>query len=119
MARAKRAGSGRLPGRGLRLPGLYRRLLEHERQVVRTPDPRWSRTDTGRRGEPCPKPWLRKSSILGALEAGEPVDLPTWRLGGRSYPDERLRVMPHADRSIVGWKVHCDDTVSPRRAADQ
>jgi hypothetical protein len=117
MARVKRAGTSSSSARrgGIHVPGIYGRLLEREREVVVTPDPRWFRTDAGRRGEPCPLHLMRTSLILAALKAGEPVEVPTYRLGGRSVPDDRLRRMPHEDRSIAGWLVHADDMVVPIR----
>jgi hypothetical protein len=122
MARTRRslgAGSASSHRGGIRVLGVYARLLEQERKRGNRIDPRWARTEAGRRGEPCPDEWREKSSLLPALEAGEPVELPSWRLGGLSEPDERLRRTPHDDRSIVGWLVHADDTVVPVRRGDE
>jgi hypothetical protein len=122
MARSRRrlgAGSASSPRGGVHVPGIYVRLLEQERGRGNRIDPRWARTEAGRRGDPCPDEWREKSLLLPALEAVEPVDLPSWRLGGFSEPDERLRRMPHEDRSIVGWLVHVDDKVVPVRRGDE
>lgn len=122
MARSRRrlgAGSPSSPRGGLKAPGVYARLLEKERERDNRADPRWARTEAGRRGEPCPDEWREKSRLLPALEAGEPVEVPTYRLGGRTVPDERLRRMPHEDRSITGWLVHADDVVVPVRRGDE
>lgn len=100
---------------GITVHGIYGRLLEHERENAGRPDPRWLRTEAGLRGEPCPEQWRAKSYLLDALEAGKPVELPSWRLGGHSEPDERLRRMLHEDRSLVGWLVYGDDVVVPVR----
>ncbi len=116
MARIRR---GSAPGRrgGITVPGIYGRLLERERENAGRPDPRWLHTEAGLRGEPCPDEFRSKSDLLDALEAGEPVEVPSWRLGGHSEPDERLRLTHHRDRSIVGWLVHSDDVVVPVRKA--
>jgi hypothetical protein len=55
---------------------LYQRILERER--VPRPDPRWSRTAAGKRGQPCPEHLLQKSVLLTVLERGEPAQLPGW-----------------------------------------
>jgi hypothetical protein len=111
-------------GPSFNVPGLYGRLLEHEREVVRTPDPRWAYTAEGKRGEPCPPQYLRKSYSLPALEAGEPVALPSWchHAGKPSFADlgpaipglnEKIRELEGRDPSIRGYMVQGDDTVVP------
>lgn len=117
MARLRRSSG--VGTQDIRIPGIYARLLEREREVVKTPDPRWARTEGGRRGELCAPDWLHKSPYLADLEADRPVELPVWRLGGRSEPDERLRRMRRRDRSIVVWLVHPDDVVMPVRRGDE
>ena len=77
----------------------------------RKPDPRW------RRGEPAPPEWMVKSRHLSHLEAGEPVRLASWELGGRSEPDERIYRL-RQDRSITGWTVTPNDEVIPERGFD-
>jgi hypothetical protein len=54
---------------------------------------------------------MHKSKYLADLEAGRPVELPVWRLGGHSEPDERIRRLKREDRSIRGFLVFSDDTV--------
>lgn len=129
MARVRRrGGAGAKPrgGSSVEVPGLYARLLEHERQVVQTPDPRWKYTDSGRLGERCPPRYLRKSLILAALERGERVRLPgwTWHAGDPTFAQlgpaipglrERCGEWESRDGSIVGWFCYADDTLIPYR----
>ena len=42
------------------------------------------------------------------LEAGEPVRVPRWRLGGSTVPDKQIRRLKR-DRGITGWAVCTDD----------
>lgn len=100
-----------LGGGAIRMPGLYQRLLSRERDRVQKPDPQW------RRGEPAPPEWMVKSRHLSHLEAGEPVRLASWELGGRSEPDERIYRL-RQDRSITGWTVTPNDEVIPERGFD-
>lgn len=122
MPRSRRqlgAGSTSSQRGGIKVPGVYAQLLKQERERDNRADPRWRRTEAGRRGEPCPPEWRQKSQLLSALEAGEPVEVPTHRLGGRTVPDERLRRAPHEDRSIVRWRVNADDVVVPLRRGEE
>jgi hypothetical protein len=119
VARVKRSSAAGAPSSarrgGIQVPGIYGRLLQQEQNP--RPDPRRKRTADGQTVEPCPEHLLPRSRTLQALEAGEPVDLPGWRLGGHSEPDERIRRLQRQDRSIVGWLVYADDTVVPQRNA--
>jgi hypothetical protein len=99
------------------VPGVYGRLLEHERENAGRPDPSWLNTGAGLRGEPCPEQYRENSYLLEALELGIPVEVPSWRLGGHSEPDERFRRMWFEDRSIVGWMEYSDDLAVPIRRA--
>lgn len=113
-------------GPGIRVPGLYARIFEHER--VTEPDPRWRFTEAGRRGDPCPPGYgqPRNSLILHALEAGDPVPLPGWcrHLGRAEFPDlgDALPGLAEAIDGLQGqhgkWVVlvvHSDDLVVPVR----
>lgn len=115
-------------GPGVRVPGLYARMLERER--VPRPDPRWSRTEAGRRGEPCPDHLMQKSLSLDALERGEPVQLPGWchHLGrsgftalGDALPGLREAISEMQDEygKWVVLMVSADDVVVPIRRGDQ
>jgi hypothetical protein len=54
--------------------------------------------------------------MLDALEAGEPVRVAWWQLGGHPVPDERIRQLKRQDRDITGWIVRPDDVVIPARS---
>jgi hypothetical protein len=97
---------------GLRVEGIYRQLLEYERRKCDEPDPRRLYTDNP--GDPAPV-FLRSRHLLRALEAGEAVRLPVWKLGGHTVPDERIRRLKREDRTITGWLVGPDDSVAPIR----
>jgi hypothetical protein len=127
VARTRRAsGTGSSPSRrgGIKVPGIYGRLLEHER--VPRPDPRWSHTAAGKRGEPCPDHLLQRSSTLPALELGEPVQLPGWchHLGRPTFPDlgDAVPGLREAISALQGeygkWVVlivYADDVMVPIR----
>jgi hypothetical protein len=112
-------------GPGVRVPGLYARIVEHQRVPV--PDPRWKWTEAGKRGEPCPDHLLRHDGKLSpALERGEPVQLPGWchHLGSPSFPDlgdavpalaEAIAGMQAEHGKWVVLMVHSDDMVVPVR----
>jgi hypothetical protein len=117
MARIARPGVGATRQGAVHVPGIYRRLLAQERQRAATPDPRWRHSPAAQRGEVCPADWLQSSPWLADLEAGGPVELPIWALGGHREPDERFRRLTREDRSIRSWTVHSDDMVVPFRRA--
>jgi hypothetical protein len=105
MPRVDQAG---VAGGGLRVPGLYRALLARER---------WHHE---RYGELRARPPLREGELpvyrrprhlLDALEAGEPVTVPRWRLGGHSMP--RMPDVWRSDRRPTAFAVTSDDSVRP------
>lgn len=94
-------------GGGIQIPGLYRALLEKERQRCAEPDPRriWS----GDPGEPAAV-FHRSRRLLDALEAGKPVVMVRWMVG--SHVSVPPVVLPW-DRSVKSVLVSPDDVVSP------
>ena len=65
--------------------------------------------DAHRRGKPVVRSARRK---LAALEAGEPMVIPAWKLGGNSFPEARS-IPWVADRSVTNVRVRPDDEVVP------
>lgn len=61
---------------GFRAPGLYAALLDGEREACLKWDPRWTRSEAGRRGEEPPTFYRRSRYLLEALEAGKTVVVP-------------------------------------------
>jgi len=59
-------------------------------------------------------PWDYNCGVYDVpdLEAGESADVPVWMLGDHTVPDERVRELKRGDRSIRGWIVYPDDTVT-------
>jgi hypothetical protein len=95
------------PADGLRVPGLYRALLEKERRRCEEPDPRRVLSDAP--NDPAPV-FRRSRKLLDALEAGKAVVMPRWLVGsGRSVPPV---VLPW-DRSVDYVRVSPDDGVRP------
>lgn len=105
----------------LRIPGVYARLLGRERERASKGDPRPRRIYAGGPDDgialaaPGHSRTQSASRVLHRLVAGEPVELPRWALGGATVPDERVRRLKREDRSITGWLVRPDDTVTPLR----
>ncbi len=101
-----RVDGGAVSGGVLRVAGVYRSLLEKEREQ----HARFGKihaVDSGQ-GEPAVV-FRRPRHLLDALEAGEPVTVPFWRLGGHGsvkvpVPRE-LRCWPNR------FVVSRDDTV--------
>ena len=99
-----------------RLPGLYASLLEHERANV---DPRLYYGIK----DPLEQWWARETAprvhpqLVKRLEAGEPVTIPHWRIGGNTWPQARDWPI-YRDRSVRAWEVHADDVVVPVHARD-
>jgi hypothetical protein len=100
-------------GGGLKVAGVYSRLLEYERSKCSKADPldvllRHENSASTPRGV-----FRRPTHRLESLEAGEPTEFPVWMLGGRTEPDERIRRLKRGNRRITAWIVHSDDTVRP------
>ncbi len=95
----------------LRVPGIYRRLLEDERERCERLEPQLLFGTLAA----DPKVYRRSTVLRDALEAGEPVRVPVWMLGGHMVRDERIRDLRRGDRSITGWIVHPNDTVIAAR----
>lgn len=111
-----RIDGGRAGVEGIVIPGLYGRIHDRESDRARTPDPRWVATEAAQRGDPCPPERMQNPLVpLDDLEAGRPVRLPWWMLGGHREPDERIRRMAREDRSISGWLLAPDDVAVPIR----
>lgn len=102
-------------GGGLHIQGLYEKVGEREQERATDPrriDPRWKRQHPGELPPPGSSLWGGSRERLAALEAGEPVRLASWELGGHSFPDEGIERWRRQDRSITGWLVSPDDTVT-------
>jgi len=79
--------------------GQRRRLIERDRiEVAVNPELRARRT------------WLD----LDGLEAGQPVEVPKWMLGGNRWPQSR-DWPEDRDRTVTGWLVQPDDRVQALR----
>ena len=95
---------------GWRVPGVYRALLEWERgsDARHGGDPREILSPPGVVSRPV---FRRSRLLLDALEAGEPVTVPGWRLGGHGAPrvpiPRELRCWPNR------FVVSPDDVVRP------
>src|SRR5689334_21511149 len=102
-------------GDALRVAGIYRRLLEREREASNNGDPRRVYADPARPEEGFT---MYPTALFRRLDAGEPVRVPWWWLGGSTVPDQRIRRLKREDRSITGRIVRSDDTVTPVRGDD-
>lgn len=95
-------------GAGIQVPGVYQALLAFERrQHERFGDLRGACASPGSE----PGVYRRSRRVLEALEAGWPVTVARWQLGGHSKP-----AMPdawRADRSHQWFVVTPDDLVAP------
>jgi hypothetical protein len=103
--------SGGVGGR-YRLRGAYQTLTDWLRAAAAEPDPR----DIHRPGfdprqprEPDPHSFARP--ILARLDAGEPVTVARWMIGGHSIPAPK-DVPLFADRTITRFTVYPDDTIT-------
>jgi hypothetical protein len=99
MPRVDGAASG---GGGWRVPGVYAALLEREWERCNRPDPLLLFGTLVQ----DPKVYRRSRHMLDALEAGQAVTVPSWRLGGHGVPIPReLKCWPNR------FVVSPDDTV--------
>lgn len=112
---------------GAEAAGVYALLLEQERVYGGEPDPRWARTEAARGGEPYPANWRGSALLLPDLESGAPVRV-SWQRLSRLFAKtdthhdsdlEEFLEIARRDRSIVGLRVHADDTVVPVRRGDE
>jgi hypothetical protein len=97
------------------LPGAYQTLLAKERDVVSRPDPRWRRYNESQpqlQLATAPPERMERSPYLADLEAGRPVTVPRWMIGGHSIPAPKDAPL-FRDRAIRGFTVHPDDTITP------
>jgi hypothetical protein len=93
-------------GAGLHIPGLYRALLEKERTSQKRAD-----RATERMREEFGYSSRRDRRLLEALEAGQTVIMPRWRVGHRrSTPPVDL---PWDRQMVTTVAVSPDDVVSP------
>ncbi|ORB68791.1 hypothetical protein BST47_02575 [Mycolicibacterium tusciae] len=90
---------------------MYRALLDQERARDGRPDPRYALIDESHR-PPLEEQVRERSPLLLRLQAGQPVIIPAWRLGGHSIPTP-ADVPLFTDRTIPWLKVAADDVVSP------
>jgi hypothetical protein len=60
---------------------------------------------------------MERSLYLADLEAGRPVTVPRWMIGGHSIPAPK-DVPMFRDRTIKRWTVSPDDTVTPAEDDD-
>jgi hypothetical protein len=95
------------------VPGLYEALLvrEQDAHARHSGDPREILYGT-LAGDPVV--FRRPTALLRALESGEPVTVPAWRLGGWGLPKVPLS---RAQRQWGRWyRVAPDDSVQPASA---
>lgn len=102
-------------GAGYRLPGVYLILLDQERARDGRPDPRYVLIDDSER-PPLEEQVRERSALLPRLQAGLPVIIPAWRLGGRRMPTP-ADVPLFADRTVRWLEVAADDVVIPMSRA--
>ncbi len=108
------------------IPGLYRSLRDRAVRAASEPDPRVMLLDDGGqrrrlieadRIEAALEPARRRAKTwldLDGLEAGQPVEVPKWMLGGNRWPQPKL--WPEGrDRTVTGWLVQPDDRVQALR----
>jgi hypothetical protein len=102
---------------GCRLPGVYRALLAKDCEQFAGPDPRLVLEMDPTEWEHLKGQGRREAAALleRQLEAGEPLIVPRWRLGGHNIPTP-AGVPMFADRSIKWFEVSADDVVSPAAA---
>jgi hypothetical protein len=104
-------------GAGIHVPGVYRALLENEREhhyrygetimhEGRELQVTWVDPDDHSAGCFC-----RPRTLLDALEAGEPVTVVNWRIGGRGVPSLPPEWRP--GRGHRYFLVSADDSVVP------
>jgi len=100
---------------GGRVPGLYRALLDQEREIVATPDPRWTCvakwSDLAVPPPDLPASWMQTSLYLDDLDAGRPVTVASWKLP-RHVTDRR------ASGGASYFTVFPDDTVAPAQPSE-
>lgn len=102
-------------GGGYRLPGVYRTLLDQERDRDGRPDPRYALIEESAR-PPLEAQVRERSPLLPRLLAGLPVIIPAWRLGGRRMPTP-ADVPLFADRTVRWFEVAADDVINPSSRA--
>lgn len=104
------SGSAAVVADGLRVPGVYRALLESERMKVAKAERVWVRP-----GYPDEGFFERSTSLLEALEAGLVVVVPSWCLGGHSVPcnDAFKEFKRRQSPRPVAWVVAPNDVVRP------
>lgn len=98
-------------GGGYRLPGVYRTLLDQEQARDGRPDPRYALIEESAR-PPLEEQVRECSPLLPRLQAGQPVTILAWRLGGHRIPTPP-DVPLFTDRTIRWFRVSADDVVSP------
>lgn len=101
---------------GLHVPGIYERVRERELTAALAPDPRlWSVDDPGERERLAATAPTYSPTPLGQVEAllaRQPVRVPRWYLGGRTYPE--VRDWPtYADRRHPWFRLSPDDRLTP------
>lgn len=102
---------------GVRLPGIYEKLLREQCISECRPDPRVLHAhDDDRPLERADQEAARQADVLfqTRLEAAEAITVPRWRIGGHSFPAPR-DVPLFQDRTIRSYRVHADGRVVPVR----
>jgi hypothetical protein len=91
---------------------VYRALTDWAREAAAQPDPRNRlRPDFDPQAPGKPDPHSFARPILARLEAGAPVTVARWMIGGHSIPAPK-DVPLFADRTITRFTVHPDDTIT-------
>lgn len=92
------------------LPGCYEWLLAKARAKAAAPDPRVFVAPDG-----CAAEGRRSSFIdLARLEAGLPVAVPKWMLGGHSWPEAK-QWREYSDPEVRVYRLLADDRLEPVR----
>ena len=111
-------------GTARRLPGIYAAMLEADRKAAAEPDPRLflvadeasrARQIEAERADLGVHPERRRRKCvmdINALEAGEPVLIPKWLLGGAKWP--QARSWPEfRDPEVTMYMMYPDDHLVP------
>jgi hypothetical protein len=101
---------------GVEVPGLRKHLRDRYQREVTEGDPRLTFLDVSsaqRRKFNARSPVVREAqAMLDRLDAGEPVTIPAWMLGGNSFPS--ARAIPFiAERTCAAVTVAAGDMVRP------
>lgn len=96
---------------GFYATGVYRRLGDRELDRISRPDPRLFLEGAGA-GELLRASRDKPILNIAPLTASEPIVVPRWMLGGRTFPE--VRDWPvYVDRMVREFVVSADDVIRP------